>query len=1360
MNTNINLEAYNLPFTLSHPLEGMREAMEHEEWGKTMNHMIDFLEMSVNYASFMFLCILQQEVATSPQLQDALIAFVNKVDNKRPLSFGDWINDLLNPLLLAAHKQKVDHPLVRSFLDNLFDHRSNILLGNKKEASVVQLRNEYRGHSTTRSDAIYHDVCLQLLSRVERMADAFLPLACCEVSIVKGSYTIDFTPIGKSQKIELYPFIYLGEQDHIYLFQSLKDEQTSYISAHENAVTRIGTSMNNAVDLAFQYILPSFDIARELNWNEFRLYMQEESKRFLAQVYAQKKYNQELFVEREQLTSQLHRFWQSEATVYPLLGEAGQGKTNQLCYWTETLIDNDAPVLIFSCSSFAEISLPDAIKQVFGYNYRKDIVRLLDALHDKAEEQHQDIYIFFDALNECLKYRSSAQHEEGVLALYKAICDLLGNPRYTRFKTLLTCRVYTWKNDIQTYTTGWKTKIYQHADDEGEVKRFTEEEIRQAYGIYQQLYQMQTPFSQLDLRVTLRLRDPLILKFASSNFLGKQLSADIRSFSSLSLFEEMLGQISNSYAGHRQCEIIEQMADYILSNYLAGNPIDSISMTELSQARLDERHALHALSKLIYKKDGISIAYAELLNKTDRPTLREVKRTTQQGEEMFVQFIYERFLEYLIGHAFVRKMRSVANRPITAAEFSQAFDVTSSNVVFMEAMRNALLMDCLYWNDFSTLIELQSAYSDDFSIVSLVSETMNMLVRENYEEEVFTLIPQLLEVKDETERLRIDAYNEVVKQIESAHSSEQLITNHKSLQQQLLPVIRRKQLATRTLINGVFLSDYYNENLYSHDVLQLLWLLLSDTLYDIRNDACMYIYYLSKKNYTTDHSPLKSNLTMQIIKEAYDKIRSKSLAANLIPSKQRHSTFSLLETATRLGVLMIIDNIDHNGQIHGDTVSIMRDEITKIFRYFTVNYYLIRIFMPFLQLIMRKQIMFQSDYVNNAMEYQTFWDKNIFQGIEAEGVSWTREKVREIMSFVHHLQRFGRHTEDSLLAEDIHKRDERLKEEQRFRELIPYLISAYRSGDGFSYLVIERIIVIVGTCNWQLVEPLFDSLLADSYRKTNKWFDYTQMSILYDLYQIAYQTQQINYKLLNTYAREATDWTERCRGLFKGHHSATANNSGMYKRNVMCWYAAVYSTYAGDGECLEGDQRPVPAFFSLIDKAIDNKDKELLYHLIDNILELITDLGYIRTSLLLISHIMWRIDSIEKMQQIEQVRLERSGAYQYGMVQLFTNVFSTAKNHFPKEVDAFLRKDIVMLPFPGVSSFREDILNYHPNGERLSDLLTHRFGNFLISSLAHQPKVSDFALEAICSAEKAKNATDWYEQAIRIMIKHMFGKKI
>ena len=83
-----------------------------------------------------------------------------------------------------------------------------------------------------------------------------------------------------------------------------------------------------------------------------------------------------------------------------------------------------------------------------------------------------------------------------------------------------------------------------------------------------------------------------------------------------------------------------------------------------------------------------------------------------------------------------------------------------------------------------------------------------------------------------------------------------------------------------------------------------------------------------------------------------------------------------------------------------------------------------------------------------------------------------------------------------------------------------------------------------------------------------------------------------------------------------------------------------------------------------------------------------------------------------------------------------------------------------MLPFPGVSSFREDILNYHPNGERLSDLLTHRFGNFLISSLAHQPKVSDFALEAICSAEKAKNATDWYEQAIRIMIKHMFGKKI
>ena len=206
----------------------------------------------------------------------------------------------------------------------------------------------------------------------------------------------------------------------------------------------------------------------------------------------------------------------------------------------------------------------------------------------------------------------------------------------------------------------------------------------------------------------------------------------------------------------------------------------------------------------------------------------------------------------------------------------------------------------------------------------------------------------------------------------------------------------------------------------------------------------------------------------------------------------------------------------------------------------------------------------------------------------------------------------------------------------------------------------------------------------------------------------------------------------------------------------MSWYSAVYCTYAGQCGQLEGDSRCVPAFYDLIDEAINQNDRELLIHLIDNIMELVTDMGYYNLALDLLKYIMVRYDSNEKIELIDRVPLDRKGIYEHGIVKLIGNVLSTAKSYCPERVNSFIQRELSALPFPGISSYQESILNYNPSGESLQDVLTHKFGNFLTYALLNVRPVDDFSIEAIGAVTRSRNSFAWFEQVVKILIKHLF----
>lgn len=172
---------------------------------------------------------------------------------------------------------------------------------------------------------------------------------------------------------------------------------------------------------------------------------------------------------------------------------------------------------------------------------------------------------------------------------------------------------------------------------------------------------MTTSYEEIDKGLLIRLKDPLVLKFVSSNYLGQKLPNRTLEYTSLSLFEKMLWDMENSYAGKLQGEIVSAIGDYLLNKFLNGIPVSSISTECLKEAYHHEDNELHELATKIYKKDGITIAYAELLNKAERPILRETERIVENTSVSEITFIYERFLEFVMAKAFVIQMRRNIN---------------------------------------------------------------------------------------------------------------------------------------------------------------------------------------------------------------------------------------------------------------------------------------------------------------------------------------------------------------------------------------------------------------------------------------------------------------------------------------------------------------------------------------------------------------------------------------------------------------------------------------------------------------------------------------------------------------------------
>ena len=144
------------PYTLAHAVTGIVREMSLEHYSKAMNYTLDFFETASQYISVILFGMLRKRALESGTVDESLLKVIRKIDDKRPLSFGDW------------------------WLWNVLRPRHNVFLGGKSAPGIVQIRNEYKGHSTTLSEEIYKGVVYTMELRLIELLEALSPLASAE----------------------------------------------------------------------------------------------------------------------------------------------------------------------------------------------------------------------------------------------------------------------------------------------------------------------------------------------------------------------------------------------------------------------------------------------------------------------------------------------------------------------------------------------------------------------------------------------------------------------------------------------------------------------------------------------------------------------------------------------------------------------------------------------------------------------------------------------------------------------------------------------------------------------------------------------------------------------------------------------------------------------------------------------------------------------------------------------------------------------------------------------------------------------------------------------------------------------------
>ena len=1008
------------------------------------------------------------------------------------------------------------------------------------------------------------------------------------------------------------------------------------------------------------------------------------------------KFNINSYIERSAFTDYYKD--NKNAEILFLLGEAGMGKTNEMCHLVEqSEKDKNSHYFAFN-SQMLDHKIDFLLLNMFldmGFNQKDiSIETILNRLNKYGKESNTHFYFLFDAINEATSYPVIDERFKAhpSLQLLKDLHRILIKEEYNQFSLVISIRTTPFehlKNRISTelYLDFTQTPCFSLA-------QFTNNELLSIFKSYKKQYGIQTSFEQFKSvefsKIRASLASPLLFKLVVQGYEGNLLPEHIEKYDFVEIVKKLMSK--NLYESNFN-------AYELLLRLTATFRRRHIDHLDISRVLASKDEELITLRKSFVDEHGDITEWSDIL----------FKDNYLKFNNGTIRFVYEKVQEALFEISFLSEYESQYERDIIPSGIYEQIVLSQTleyDVVSYSYLCNACTNNYLKTKDASCLKNL--VQHPEKRIQTLALMLLSKLSHIGYESTSRSLVKEMLKAEE--------PYI-----IDSALKAISVFYAHYDTVEEFERIAQTKQSPTAYFL---FLFNHHHDD-------------------KVLNKAGVYLYNIILQN---------QHLTDLIMKELYvGFLKAKTININYLMH------LGLLSFLIAIDVLVKEDRpiAERKAYIQKLVISHWRKIWEKMFttnsKFYHPNFeksskyiglipaFLRNVLLRFgIKFAMLKYFNIQTDYTNNLKEYDHFWKKIPLKAKEGQ---WSKRNFSVISEYFD--------TSKELSAENSNM-----------------ILEGIKSGDVFSFMMIERMLIIRGLHAWPELRHITTQALAFDDTDTD-YQDYIDMSHCYIMFHVIDKTR--NTEWLNHVEGEAFDileetvykWSRRTYGRFKAPYIEEVNtNFGVYKQFVINWYIVAACKKAG------GDKYSVahiPMITRMIDEIMEsrNKDRDLLFYIIENISVATTNLGKIYTSLALFNYVVAKIDNEAKL---DEFNLEKEVAeYRDKKIdEYLVSVLNTMKSFFPDETAQYEADHLTTLCEKG-NTLAASILSKSKvitvMEETLGSLLTSRFGNFFVWGLGDEG-ISKFFVTVLKEAEKKKNDKDWAFMAIQYAFRDLFGFKI
>jgi serine/threonine protein kinase len=227
----------------------------------------------------------------------------------------------------------------------------------------------------------------------------------------------------------------------------------------------------------------------------------------------------EVYIQRADVEDTLNQFLNSSAAALIVIGEAGIGKTNLLCAWTQRLLQEGHVVFLYNCGLWNDPDVKHELMRDLALKSPDEVQARLEDINSLAVARGKQCLLIFDSLNEF--YVQGLQGHIGPDTLLKDINALVGRLPSKNVRVVLSWRTSTWRrlDSLGTIRLS-KGRYYRPSMDDLllHLQPFTSETFELAYAQYHDVFHLYTPLVKLPIALRERLRNPLLLRLLAEAY--------------------------------------------------------------------------------------------------------------------------------------------------------------------------------------------------------------------------------------------------------------------------------------------------------------------------------------------------------------------------------------------------------------------------------------------------------------------------------------------------------------------------------------------------------------------------------------------------------------------------------------------------------------------------------------------------------------------------------------------------------------------------------------------------------------------------------------------------------------------------